>query len=180
MGSPKDSLLLEREIITMVYTKEIRIDDQGRIWRIGYKKMGVVHPCEPHRAESKGKSNYLEFRTPVNGVRRHCAAHRLVYQYFKGDIPKGYTINHINGVPDDNRPENLEIMTVSQQNAHAFRIGAQSARGEDNNNASLTRAQVKRMRMMHKTGEFSQLQLSEMFGVSAGHVSRIIRKVSWE
>jgi len=36
-------------------------------------------------------------------------AHRLAWIYMYGQIPEGYTIDHINGVCHDNRIENLRI-----------------------------------------------------------------------
>lgn len=39
-------------------------------------------------------------------------AHRLIWQYFNGDIPEGMIIDHINGVRDDNRIEILDWLIV--------------------------------------------------------------------
>lgn len=36
-------------------------------------------------------------------------AHRLAWTYMYGDIPEGFSIDHINGVKDDNRIENLRL-----------------------------------------------------------------------
>ena len=40
--------------------------------------------------------------------------HRLVYQAFNGVIPEGYQIDHINNDPEDNRLENLQLLTRSE------------------------------------------------------------------
>lgn len=37
--------------------------------------------------------------------------HRLVWETFMGEIPKGYQIDHINTIRDDNRLENLKLVT---------------------------------------------------------------------
>ena len=50
--------------------------------------------------------------------KRFCLkVHRLVYQAFKGDLKKGYVIDHINNNPLDNRVENLQQIT-QRQNAN--------------------------------------------------------------
>lgn len=37
--------------------------------------------------------------------------HRLIWEYFNGPIPEGWEVDHINHVKDDNRIENLRIVT---------------------------------------------------------------------
>lgn len=46
-----------------------------------------------------------------NGRQRKKMVHRLVYEAFVGPIPEKHEINHLNGIRDDNRPENLEAIT---------------------------------------------------------------------
>lgn len=48
--------------------------------------------------------------------KRFYFAHRLIWQYFNGDIPEDKIIDHINGVRDDNRIENLRLADRSQNN----------------------------------------------------------------
>jgi hypothetical protein len=44
--------------------------------------------------------------------------HRVIYEKFKGDIPEGLVINHINGKPTDNRIENLEVVSQHHNTQH--------------------------------------------------------------
>ena len=43
--------------------------------------------------------------------RKVVSTHRMVYETFVGEIPQGYEIDHINTIRDDNRLENLRIVT---------------------------------------------------------------------
>lgn len=45
---------------------------------------------------------------------------RLLYCWFKGDIPDGYIIDHINDNVLDNRIENLQLLTPSQNQAKRY------------------------------------------------------------
>lgn len=48
--------------------------------------------------------------------------HQLVAETFIGKVP-GMVVNHINGIKTDNRPENLEYITNSENVLHAHRTG---------------------------------------------------------
>jgi len=60
----------------------------------------------------------------TNGYRRisinkkRYMAHRLVWTYHNGEIQTGYQIDHMNGVKDDNRIENLRLATPSQNSSN--------------------------------------------------------------
>lgn len=41
-------------------------------------------------------------------------AHRIIWEMHNGPIPKGMFIDHINGIKDDNRIENLQLVTSKQ------------------------------------------------------------------
>lgn len=49
--------------------------------------------------------------------------HRAIWEHFKGEIPEGYVIHHIDGDPSNNDLANLQMMTQSEHMKlhHAFR-----------------------------------------------------------
>ena len=55
--------------------------------------------------------------------------HRLVAQAFIGEIPKGMVINHIDFDRSNNRLDNLEIVTYSENNMHSAKSGRYDDKG---------------------------------------------------
>lgn len=60
---------------------------------------------------------------------RERTAHRLVWEALHGPIDAGKSINHRDGVKTNNRPDNLEQATPSEQIRHAYAIGLRSGNG---------------------------------------------------
>lgn len=56
------------------------------------------------------KTQYQAVRLSRNGETKHMLVSHLIYLTFKGPIPSGMIVNHINEDPTDNRPENLNVM----------------------------------------------------------------------
>ncbi len=68
------------------------------------------------------KHGYLCCKLYDNYRNREMKVHRLVAQAFISNPDNKPYINHINGVKDDNRIENLEWCTASENNYHAWNI----------------------------------------------------------
>lgn len=97
--------------------------------------------------------------------------------------PKNYNIvNHINGTKSDNRAENLEWCTSSQNNTHAYKTGLKKPKNqkeENNSNARLTINDVNYIRKSLKEKTKTGKQLSEEFGVHKVHIYRINTSARW-
>lgn len=52
----------------------------------------------------------------LDGTRKFCYAHRVVWEYFFGKIPKGLTINHYDEDKRNNAINNLCLMTIRENN----------------------------------------------------------------
>lgn len=84
--------------------------DGGKIFSL-HKRTGRWYELKP------GKTcGYQRFMCCQNGIRKNILVHRAVWEAFNGPILRGLEINHKNCVRDDNRLENLELVTSSQNN----------------------------------------------------------------
>jgi len=96
------------------------IDDDGHIWRIATMRSGTIIPCKRRRAEYS-RRGYLRVRFMINGIRIHVSAHRVIYRYFHGEIPKNAIINHKDLKRYNNLPSNLEPISQSDNVRHGRR-----------------------------------------------------------
>ena len=54
--------------------------------------------------------------------------HLVMERYIGGDIPTGYVVHHKNGKRNDNRIENLELMTLGEHTSHHMKIRHENRR----------------------------------------------------
>lgn len=136
----------------------------------------ILKPTEDARG-------YLHVTLWKDGVNRNAWVHRLVAESFLPRSPGKNEVNHKNGNKSDNRVENLEWCTRSENNRHAFSVLGRSGislRGEANGRSILTDRKVVEIRRLYDTGEHTQRELGEMFGVSNQAISAIIRRETWQ
>ncbi|MBU2162773.1 MAG: HNH endonuclease [Alphaproteobacteria bacterium] len=111
---------------TLLKSGLFRVDPDGTIWRIakrhgrgvmpggGYYQGATISPCTPVRAEYQTRDGYLLVCATINQTKTTTSAHRLAWVATNVPIPAGMTINHKDGVKTNNRPENLELATMSE------------------------------------------------------------------
>lgn len=164
----------------LIKTGELEIDLSGRIWRNktrgGIKSGGSrLNQTKRRRAEQKTPVGYLTIRAMFNYKRIYASAHRVVWQYFHGNIPANMTINHKNGIKYDNRPENIEVVTMSENMKHAFKNNLRSQWGETNPHAKLSNKDVEIIRNEYATGNYTQKEIGIIFNVCHQTISGIVR-----
>jgi hypothetical protein len=102
------------------YPRYYTVSNFGRIKSVfyGYEKMiaqGLVH-------------GYLYANImPIEGKQKAVRVHRLVAKSFLQDDSLRKEVNHINGIKIDNRAENLEWCTRSENTLHSYHILGQES-----------------------------------------------------
>lgn len=118
------------------------------------------------------------------GVQTTVSVHRLVWECFVGPIPEGLQINHKNGVKDDNRLENLEVCTPSENVAHGFRVLGRTPpnnpnHGSKNGSARLMESDIPIIRELAHSGVLTHI-IAKRFGVHNTTIRRVVRGDRWK
>jgi len=111
------------------------------------------------------------------------SVHRFVLEAFIGPCPPGHECNHKNGVKNDNRLENLEWVTKSENTKHSYRVLYPPEMfhhhdGDNNPNSSISEEAVLQIREMAAKG-YPQWVMEIKFKMSQSQISAIILRKSW-
>jgi len=98
--------------------------------------------------------------------------------------PKSLTdqvVRHLNDNPADNRVVNLARGTKSDNAKDAVHNGKWRApKGIAHSRAKLTEDQVREIRILYATGNFTQRELALQFGVDHSTIGYIVRRQMWK
>ncbi len=123
----------------------------------------------------KRMNGYIHTVLTLSGVGQSYSVHRLVLTTFIG--PSKLHCNHKNGIKTDNRLENLEWVTRSENALHAFRTGLiVSIKGEDHPLAKLDEKTARKIKYDTGTGA----EISRKYGVKQGTVYCIRAGKTWK
>jgi len=131
-------------------------------------------------AKSKKPSGEVKITLSKGGKSKTLLVHRLVAIHFIPNPMNKPEVNHIDGVRDNNVVSNLEWVTSSENQQHAYRIGLQEGRkGSAHHMARLTEPDVEKIRQMYASGKLLQREIANMYGVRENLVSRIVNRKIW-
>jgi hypothetical protein len=129
----------------------------------------------------KTKQGYLSIQLKNKG--KIFLVHRLVALAFVGNPKNKPQVNHINGIKDDNRFDNLEWCTRSENQIHAYKNKLQipslhkRACGERQGCSKLKEKDVIFILQNYKRG--MGIELSNLFNVSQTTILNIVNKKIW-
>lgn len=108
--------------------------------------------------------------------KRTLLAHVAVARAFIGPRPEGTYVAHLNGIPDDNRRENLSYVSPAENSAHRRAHGTSMYAGR-HPNAKFSDEDVRAIRALGPNA--SRRDLARQYGVHRGTIESIIAGRSW-
>lgn len=164
----------ERWLPVVGYEGRYEVSDLGRVRRRGQRRVwdGDWHVMETPIVP-KGYS--VISLTDVNGARKTHYVHAVVARSFIGTIPDKHTVNHKNGVKNDNRLVNLEIVTHKENIKHSLEVlGIKRVRGERHGNAKLSDDQIEDIRWIAETGMLTHEEIGKIYRSARQTIQQIV------
>lgn len=147
----------------------------------------IMHPRGKH-----GRGGYGNIY--VNGGKM--LAHRLSWVIANGSIPEGLWVLHTCHNRACVNPTHLYVGTAKDNTRDAIVRGTQykhqfpkgqthnkghtRSRGELNSQAKLTELEVREIRSLYSTGNYTQTELGRRYGVTPPQISHIVNLKTWQ
>ena len=139
---------------------------RSKAGRVVICKNGVKRKWKQKYYGSKNEQGYIRITLYLNGQCKKVFLHRLVAEAFLPKVEGKDFVNHKDGNKENNRPDNLEWVTITENNRHAIAMGLNDPRH--------------RITLIHKeTGRQhafkSKKAASEFMGHRANYITEMIK-----
>jgi plasmid maintenance system antidote protein VapI len=135
-----------------------------------------------YRKVTKNNDGYTVVNLSEKGIQKIISIHRIVALSFieNDNQEEKKEVNHIDGDKNNNNVENLEWVTHSRNNKHAFEIGLkEKPTGEKHGGAKLKETDIFLIKELVESGNYTAPQIAHKFGIATTTVRDIVSGKSW-
>lgn len=150
------------------------------------KTINETYPLKEKDIRGYKNVSIIQYDSNMHPIKRYMKqVHRLVLFAFSPiENSQELQVNHINGIKNDNRLENLEWVTCKENVAHSTNIGKghqMNQNGESNSMSKLTNEDVlKIIQDTNKKNRKTDQKLAEKYGVTRKTISNIRLGLTWK
>lgn len=157
------------------YEGKYEVSNKGRV-----KSIGRAVNCNNHYKFTKDiilkpeilEKGYERVALCKHGKVKKKQVHRLVLENFNPIKDDTLQVNHIDGNKRNNCVENLEWVTAKENNQHARETGLLTHFGKGNH--KLNADEVRKIRKLYNTGNYSQREIGELFDVCRDTINSLL------
>jgi len=146
------------------YEGHYQISDCGRVKSLKFGAELIL---------AQAKTNYLSVSLWLDGKLKVVKVHRLVAEAFIPNMDNKPQVNHLDGNKFNNKVENLEWATRSENANHALALGLMP-KGLNHKNAKVDHDRVHAFHLSNP--ELSQAKIANVFGVCQSLICRILKR----
>ncbi len=128
----------------------------------------------------KNHRGYSLVTLSKDGVNKGISSHILVAKAFIPNPNNFPEVNHIDGNKDNNAASNLEWNTRLQNQRHSVYVLGKHFCGEKHSLSKLTEIDVINIINLHKTGNYTYVEIARQFNMEETQISRIVKRRSWK
>ena len=152
--------------------------ENGKVF--GTRGPGGVKLKQPRELGFKHPSGYIHINLSAGGVKKQVRVHRVIYISAHGGIPNGMVVDHINGVKDDNRLCNLQILSPEDNSHKAKEDGAYERNSDPEKNSRMVPYEIREeINYFHFIEGVSYKDLAEWYGCSKSTIGNIVKEDDW-
>ncbi|MDP2983104.1 MAG: HNH endonuclease signature motif containing protein [Candidatus Latescibacter sp.] len=146
-----ESMKKEEFLCRLLAHGYLSLDENGRLHRHWDRQYGRDIYTDI-LIDKIAESGYMIAFLKLGDAQTMVRVHRLIWWYFFGEIPENMQINHIDGDRANNRLNNLEMVTPSQNLRHAVNVIKTIKKNWESQKSIYTKEDYQKLKAMIQSG----------------------------
>ena len=160
------------------------VSNEGKVYSVKVPGSHILDYNHPHelipRCWPKGRERVYFRDKHITPKKVAFRVSRLVWTAFKGPIPEGMIIDHIDCNTMNNNLENLQCITPSENTKRAYRLTRKAYTNGSINGMTVTNTQDVGSILLEYSNGSTQSELKSKYNLSQKQISRIINRQAWK